>query len=43
MQIEMANRLSLPITIHTREAVSDTLEILKQHPVQQKVCSIVAR
>lgn len=36
MQIEMANRLSLPITIHTREAVSDTLEILKQHPVQQK-------
>jgi len=36
MQIELANRLNLPITIHTREAVSDTLEILKQHPVQQK-------
>lgn len=36
MQIELANRLNLPITIHTREAVSDTMEILKQHPVQQK-------
>lgn len=36
MQIELANSLNLPITIHTREAVSDTLEILKQHPVQQK-------
>ena len=36
MQIELANRLNLPITIHTREAVSDTLEILKQHPVQLK-------
>ena len=36
MQKELANRLNLPITIHTREAVSDTLEILKQHPVQQK-------
>lgn len=36
MQIELTNRLNLPITIHTREAVSDTLEILKQHPVQQK-------
>lgn len=36
MQIELANRLNLPITIHTREAVSDTLEILKQHPVKQK-------
>lgn len=36
MQIELANRLNLPITIHTREAVSDTLGILKQHPVQQK-------
>lgn len=36
MQIELTNRLNLPITIHTREAVSDTMEILKQHPVQQK-------
>lgn len=28
-QIELANRLELPIVIHTREAVYDTLEILK--------------
>ena len=32
-QIEMANRLELPIVIHTREAVMDTLEILKKHKV----------
>lgn len=30
-QIELANDLNLPIVIHTREAVQDTLEILKQH------------
>ena len=35
-QIEMANRLSLPIVIHTREAVMDTLEILRQYPVNKK-------
>lgn len=28
-QIELANQLSLPIVIHTREAIYDTLEILK--------------
>lgn len=28
-QIELANKLNLPIVIHTREAVYDTLEILK--------------
>lgn len=28
-QIELANKLDLPIVIHTREAVYDTLEILK--------------
>lgn len=28
-QIELANRLNLPIVIHTRDAVMDTLEILK--------------
>ena len=28
-QIEIANNLNLPIVIHTREAVQDTLEILK--------------
>lgn len=35
-QIEIANKLQLPIVIHTREAVNDTLEILKQHPVTKK-------
>ena len=28
-QIEIANRLNLPIVIHTREAIMDTLDILK--------------
>ena len=28
-QIQLANRLNLPIVIHTREAVMDTLDILK--------------
>lgn len=35
-QIEIANRLQLPIVIHCREAVIDTLEILKQNPVEKK-------
>lgn len=35
-QIEVANRLDLPIVIHTREAVNDTLQILKDHPVNKK-------
>jgi len=30
-QIKIANELDLPIVIHTREAVQDTLEILKTH------------
>lgn len=30
-QIKIANELNLPIVIHTREAVQDTLEILKQN------------
>jgi len=34
-QIDVANRLGLPIVIHTREAVMDTLEILKSHPVDK--------
>ena len=32
----MANALDLPIVIHTREAVMDTLEILKEHTVNKK-------
>lgn len=35
-QIELANKLNLPIVIHTREAVADTLKILKEHPVNKK-------
>ena len=30
-QIELANELELPIVIHTREAVLDTIEILKKN------------
>lgn len=35
-QIKIANEFELPIVIHTREAVMDTLEILKQTPVTKK-------
>ncbi len=35
-QIEMANKFDLPITIHTREAVDDTLKILRAHVVKHK-------
>lgn len=35
-QIELANTLKLPIVIHTREAVYDTLDILKNKMVAQK-------
>ena len=35
-QIKIANELGLPIAIHTREAVMDTLEILKQNPVNKR-------
>lgn len=35
-QIELANELKLPIVIHTREAVMDTIEILKQNEVNFK-------
>ena len=35
-QIELANTLNLPIVIHTREAVMDTIEILKNNPVNKK-------
>lgn len=34
-QIEMANIFNLPIVIHTREAVMDTIEILKKHKVNK--------
>ena len=35
-QIDIANRLSKPIIIHTRDAWVDTIEILKNHPVKEK-------
>ena len=35
-QINMANKLELPIVIHTRDAVMDTIEILKKNPVNKK-------
>lgn len=35
-QIKIANKLNLPIVIHTREAIMDTLEILKKNPVNKK-------
>lgn len=35
-QIEFANECNLPIVIHTREAVMDTIEILKNNPVNKK-------
>ncbi|MBR3002701.1 MAG: TatD family hydrolase [Clostridia bacterium] len=35
-QIEIANELNLPIVIHTRDAVMDTLQVLKENPVINK-------
>ena len=35
-QIEIANELNLPIVIHTREAVMDTISVLKENPVKNK-------
>lgn len=35
-QIELANKLNLPIVIHCRDAIVDTLEILKENTVIKK-------
>ena len=35
-QIEIANTLELPIVIHSRDAIEDTISILKQHSVNKK-------
>ena len=35
-QIEIANKLDLPIVIHTRDAFIDTIDILKQNNVNKK-------
>lgn len=37
-QIELANRLSLPIVVHCRDAIGDALEILKKHtPIKESL------
>ena len=38
-QIEIANELELPIVIHTREAISDTIDILKNQIVKIPISS----
>lgn len=40
MQIDLANKLKLPIVVHSREATADTLNILKQnfHKLKNGVC-----
>ncbi len=35
-QIDLANSLNLPIVVHSRDAMGDTLEILKNHPLKCK-------
>ena len=35
-QIEIANRVNLPIVIHNRDAYIDTIQILKEYPVIKK-------
>lgn len=35
-QIEIANRANLPIVIHNRDAYVDTIQILKDYPVQKR-------
>jgi TatD DNase family protein len=35
-QIELANECHLPISIHAREALQDTYDILKAHPVEKR-------
>ncbi len=34
-QIELANELQLPIAIHTRDAIDDTIQIIKSHKVNK--------
>lgn len=35
-QIQLANQLNLPIVVHTREAVQDTVDILKQYTLNKR-------
>jgi TatD DNase family protein len=34
-QIELANELNLPVSVHAREAAEDTYDILSQHPLKR--------
>lgn len=34
-QIELANELKLPISIHTRDAIDDTIKIIKENKIQK--------
>lgn len=34
-QIELANRVKKPILVHSREAIQDTYQLMKEHPAQQ--------
>ena len=34
-QIELANKLNLPVSIHARDASQDTYDLLAQHPIKQ--------
>ena len=36
MQIELANKYNLPIVIHTREAIQDTIDVLKNAELPEK-------
>jgi len=35
-QIEIANRLHLPISLHTRDAIDDTIAIIRNHPIEKQ-------
>ncbi len=35
-QIDLANKLELPIVVHCRDAMGDVLEILKNHPLKKE-------
>lgn len=35
-QIEIANRLHLPISLHTRDAIEDTISIIRQYPIEKQ-------
>ena len=41
-QIELANKLDLPIVIHTRDAIYDTIEILKQEKLSNNISDNVS-